>query len=132
MGLSKDSMESLDAASRGAFFHLTASEARSMHDKISGKTPCTSIHNELFEEEKESCLDQEEEVLIAKSQPLQFQDLAINLEPSIHQNLNAPMEEEIQPFEISCEDDLFEAFPLLCEEKEEEKLKLSVPQETFE
>ena len=45
MGLSKDSMESLDAASRGAFLHLSASEARSMVDKISGKTPCTSIHN---------------------------------------------------------------------------------------
>ena len=72
IGLSKNSMESLDAASRGAFLHLSASEARSMLDKISGKTPCTSIHNELIEEEKESSLDQEDEVLIAKSQPLQF------------------------------------------------------------
>ena len=41
IGLSKNSMESLDAASRGAFLHLSASEARSMLDKISGKTPCT-------------------------------------------------------------------------------------------
>ena len=72
MGLSKDSMESLDAASRGVFLHLFASEARSMLDKISGKTPCTSIHNELPKEEKESSSDQEEKVLIAKSQPLQF------------------------------------------------------------
>ena len=47
IGLSKDSMESLDAASIGAFLHLFASEARSMLDKISGKTPCTSIHNKL-------------------------------------------------------------------------------------
>ena len=39
-----------------------------MLDKISGKTPYTSIHNELPEEEKESSLDQEEEVLIAKPQ----------------------------------------------------------------
>ena len=38
MGLSKDSIKSLDAASRGAFLHLFASEARSMLDKISGKT----------------------------------------------------------------------------------------------
>jgi hypothetical protein len=30
MGLSKDSMESLDAAFRGSFLHLSASEARSM------------------------------------------------------------------------------------------------------
>ena len=67
LGLSKDSMESLDAASRGAFLYLSTSEARSMLDKISGKTPYTSIHNELPEKEKESSPDQEEEVLIAKS-----------------------------------------------------------------
>ena len=102
-------MESLDAASRGAFFQLTASEARSMLDKISGKTPCTSIHNELLEEEKESSPEQEEKVLIAKSQPLQSQGLAINPKPSIPQNPNPPKEEEIQPFEIPCEDDLFDA-----------------------
>jgi hypothetical protein len=58
-------------------------------------------------EEKKSSPDQEEKVLIAKSQPLQSQDLAINLEPSIPQNPNPPKEEEIQPFEISYEDDLF-------------------------
>ena len=60
MSLSKDSMESLNAASRGAFLHLSASEARSMLYRISGKTPCTSIHNELPEEEKESPPEQEE------------------------------------------------------------------------
>ena len=38
MALSKDSMKSLDAVYRGAFLHLSASEARSMLDKISGKT----------------------------------------------------------------------------------------------
>ena len=69
MGLSKDSRESLNAASRGAFLHLSASEARAMLDRISGKTLCTSIHNELLEKEKESSPDQEE-VLIDKSQPL--------------------------------------------------------------
>ena len=78
-----------------------------MLDRISGKTPCTSIHNELREEEKESSLEQEEKVLRAKSQPLQSQGLAINPEPSIPQN--PPREGEIQPFEISCEDDLFDA-----------------------
>jgi hypothetical protein len=70
MGLSKDSRESLDAASRGAFLHLSTSEARAMLNKISGKAPCTSIHNKLLEEEKESSPKQEEKVLIAKSQPL--------------------------------------------------------------
>ena len=43
MGLSKDSAQSLDLASRGAFLHLSVSEARSMLDRISEKTPCTSI-----------------------------------------------------------------------------------------
>ena len=69
MGLSKDSMESLDAASRGAFLHLSTSEARSMLDKISGKTPYTSNHNKLLEEE-ENHLPNKERVLIAKSQPI--------------------------------------------------------------
>ena len=48
-----------------------------MLDKISGITPCTSIYNELLEDEKESSPDQQAEVLIAKPQPLQCQDLAI-------------------------------------------------------
>ena len=69
-GLSKDSMESLNAASRRAFLHLSASEARSILDRISGKTLCTSIRNKFTEKEKKSSPDQEEEVLIAKSQPL--------------------------------------------------------------
>ena len=60
MGLSEDSVQTLDQASRGAFLHLSISEARSILDRISGKTPYTSIHNELLEEEKESSLDQEE------------------------------------------------------------------------
>ena len=76
-------------------------------DKIIGCIPYTSIHDELPEEEKESSLKQEEKVLIAKSQPLQSQDLAVNPEPSIPQN--PPREQEIQPFKISCEDDLFNA-----------------------
>ena len=107
MGLSKDSRESLDASSRGAFLHLSTSEARVMLDRISGKTPGTSIHNKLPKKEKKSSPNQEEEVLIAKSQPLKFQDFAINLEPPIPQN--PPREEGIPPLEIPIEikDDLF-------------------------
>ena len=71
IGLSKDSMKFLDSISRGAFLHLSASKARTILDKIIGRIPYTSIHDELPEEEKESSPDQEEEVLIAKSQPLQ-------------------------------------------------------------
>jgi hypothetical protein len=57
MGLSKDSMEFLDESSRGAFLHLSISEARAMLDRISGKTPCTSIYNELPKKEKKSSPD---------------------------------------------------------------------------
>ena len=83
MGLSKDFVESLDAASGGAFLHLSAREAKSMLDRISGRTSCTIIPNKLLEEEEESSPEQGEEVLIAKSQPLQSQDLAVNPKPSI-------------------------------------------------
>ena len=80
-----------------------------MLDRISGKTLYTSIHNKLLVEEKESSPKQEEEVLIAKSQPLWSQDIAINPEPPIPQN--PPKEEEIPPLEIPVEikDDLFSA-----------------------
>ena len=80
-----------------------------MLDRISGKTPCTSIPNKLPEKEKKSSPDQEEKVLIAKSQPLQSQDLAINSEPPIPQN--PPREEGIPPIKIPVEikDDLFGA-----------------------
>ena len=88
---------------------MSVSEARSMLNRISGITPYTSIHDELLEEEKESSPNQEEEVLIAKSEPLQSQDSAINPEPSIPQN--HPKEEEIPPLESpnKIKDDLFDA-----------------------
>ena len=78
MGLNNGSMNYLDMASRGVFLHLSASKEWTIHDKIIGKILYTSIHDELPEEEKKSSLDQEEEVLIAKSQPLQSQNLAVN------------------------------------------------------
>ena len=95
-------------ASRGAFPHLSTSKARTILDKIIGRIPYTSIHDELLKEEKESSTKQEEEVFIAKSQPLQSQDLAINPESSIPQN--PPREEEIPPLLESLDeikDDLF-------------------------
>jgi hypothetical protein len=67
VSLNKDFRESLDLASSGAFLHLSASEARSILNKISEKTPCTSIHYELLKEEKESSPEQEKKVLIVKS-----------------------------------------------------------------
>ena len=70
IGLSKDSAQSLDIASKGAFLCLSVSEARTILDRIIENTPCTSIHDELPKKEKKSSLEQEEEVLIAKSQPL--------------------------------------------------------------
>ena len=54
MGLSKDSTQSLDLASRGAFLCFSVSGARTILDRIIRKTPCTSIHDELPKEEKKS------------------------------------------------------------------------------
>ena len=79
---------------------MSASEARAMTNRISGKTPYTSIHNELPEKEKKSSPEQEDKVLIATSQPLRSQDLAINPEPPIPQN---PPKEGIPPLEIPVE-----------------------------
>ena len=62
MGLSKDSAQTLDAASRGAFLCFSVSGARTILDRIIRKTPCTSIHDELPEEEKKSSSDQEEKL----------------------------------------------------------------------
>ena len=70
MGLSKDSAQSLDQASRQSFLHLSINEARSMLDRIIGKIPYTSIHDELPKEKNESSPEQEDKVLIAKPQPL--------------------------------------------------------------
>jgi hypothetical protein len=70
-GLSKDSREFLDLSSRGAFLHLLTSEARVMLEKITSQaTRWTKIH---FKPPKknEFSPEQKEEVLIAKSQPLQ-------------------------------------------------------------
>ena len=57
LGLSKDSAQFLDIASRGAFLHLSASVARSILDKILENTPYTGIHDELPEEEEEAPLN---------------------------------------------------------------------------
>ena len=109
MGLNKDSKNFLDMASRGAFLHLFASKPRTILDKIIGRIPYTSIHDELPEKEKKSSPNQVEEVLIAKLQPLQSKDLAINPESSIPQN--PPRKEEISSLKIPVEikDDLFYA-----------------------
>jgi len=69
MGLNRHFMNFLDMAFRGAFLHSSASKPRTILDKIIGRIPYTSIHNELLEEEKESSPDQEEKVFVAKSQP---------------------------------------------------------------
>jgi hypothetical protein len=76
-------------------------EVRLVLDKILGRTTYTNIHDEFLEEEKESSPEQEENVLIAKSQPFQSLDLAISPEASITQN--PPREEEIPPLENSFE-----------------------------
>jgi hypothetical protein len=108
-GLSKEVALYLDIALGGSFSHKLISEGKAILEKILENTPYTSIFDEFPKEEKEiepspepkdkeSIPGQEKEVLIAKSQPLQSQDLAINSKPSPQ---NPPREEEIPPLESS-------------------------------
>ena len=88
-GLSRENKQTMNTASRGSFYHLPPSEARDLIDSLSGKFP--SIY--IPKKEKEPVPRHEEEVSIARSQPLQFQTLAIDPKPSIPQN--SPREEGI-------------------------------------
>jgi len=90
----------LNTASRGSFYHLPASEARDLIDSLSGKFP--SIY--IPEKEKKPIPRQENEVSIARSQPLQSQTLAIDHKPSISQN--SPREEGIPTLNLSNTDGL--------------------------
>ena len=99
-GLSRENKQTLHAASGGSFHHLFASEAWNLIDLMSGKSP--SIY--IPEKEKESVPRQEEEVLIAKLQPLRSQTLAIDPNPSILQN--SLREEGIPTLNLSHPDGL--------------------------
>ena len=94
-GLNRENKQTLHAASGGSFHHLSASEAWNLIDLMSGKSP--SIY--IPEKEKELVPRQEEEVSIAKLQPLQSQTLAINPKSSIPQN--SPREEGIPTLNLS-------------------------------
>ena len=99
-GLSRENKQTLNTTSRGYFYHLPTSEARDLIDSLSGKFP--SIYIPM--KEKEQVPRQEEEVSIARSQPLQFQTLAIDPKPSISQN--SPREEGILTLNHSNADGL--------------------------
>ena len=64
-----ENKQTLNAASGGSFHRVSASEAWNLIDLMSGKS--LSIY--IPEKEKESVPRQEEEVSIAKLQPLQSQ-----------------------------------------------------------
>ena len=85
---------------------MPVSEARLVLDKISGLASDPSIHNTLPEVEKESCSDQEKEVLIVKSQPFQSLDLAIN--PKLSRPQNSSREEGSQPSDDNLSDEDFD------------------------
>ena len=53
---------------------------------ISGHTPCTSLHDEILEVEKESSPKLEDEVFIATLQTFQSHDLAIHPKLALLQN----------------------------------------------
>jgi hypothetical protein len=65
----------------GVFLSLSISGARFV--LISGHTPCTSLHDKLLEEKKESSPKLEEEVFIAILQTFQSHDLAIHHKPVV-------------------------------------------------
>jgi hypothetical protein len=112
-GLSKEAAFHLDLSSGGSFTHMSFSEREAILQKILENTPYMGIYDEFPEEEKENESSpepkeeeyatesnfflnpsnnliatprQEKEVLIAKSQQLQSQDLAIDPKLSIPQN----------------------------------------------
>ena len=99
-GLSRENKQTLNTASRGSFYQLSASEAWNLIDLMSEKSPSFYIPVK----EKEPVPRQEEEVSIARSQPLQSQTLAIDPRPSIAQN--SPREEGIPTLNISDTDGL--------------------------
>jgi hypothetical protein len=83
-GLSKDYREPLDISSGVSFLHLLASEARATIERIISAAACwTEIHFKPPRKKKEFFSKQKEEVLIAKSQPLQSQDATVNSKPPI-------------------------------------------------
>jgi hypothetical protein len=65
-------------------------------------TPCTSLHDKLLEENKESSPKLEEEVFIATLQTFQPHDLAIHPKPGVLKN--HLREEVILPLEILSND----------------------------
>jgi len=72
LGLGKGDVQKLDCAARGAFLSLSTCDARNIIDRFYDLTP-----------KRESSSEQEEKLWIAKSQPFQSQNLAIQPEPSI-------------------------------------------------
>jgi len=85
----------------GVFLSLSISEVRFVLI-ISGHNPCTSLHDEILEVEKESSPKLEEEVCIATLQTFQSYDLAIHPKLEVLQN---PLKEEvILPLEILFND----------------------------
>ena len=80
-GLSREDKQTLHAASGGSFYHLSASDAWNLIDLMSRKSPSFYIPGK-----EKKPVPRQEEVLIARSQPLQSQTLAIDPKPSIPQN----------------------------------------------
>jgi hypothetical protein len=64
-GLSKESAQSLDISSGGAFTHLTPSEGRNILNEILENTPYTSVFDEFPEEEVDGILKPENDILLS-------------------------------------------------------------------
>ena len=93
----------LDNTILGGFF-LSLSISKVRFVLISRHTPCTSLHDEILEVDKESSSKLEEEVFIATLQIFQSHDLAI------HTNLvvsNSPSKRFWEEFKLPASQEIF-------------------------
>ena len=100
LGLSEESTQFLDIASRGAFLHLSGSEGRAILEKILENSPYTDAHHDSLEE-KDNPMPTQEDVLTAESLPIPSKALAVD--PIPEPFLGTPKEEEIHPLEFPFE-----------------------------
>ena len=100
LGLSEESTQFLDIASRGAILHLSDSEGRAILDTILENSPYTDVHDDS-PKEKGIPTPKQEEVSTAKS--LLIPSKALATDPIPGPFLATPKEEEIHPLEFPFE-----------------------------
>jgi hypothetical protein len=108
-GLSKESAQSLDISSGGAFTNLTPSEGRNVFNKILENIPYTGIFDEFPEEEVDEILELENEILPIQPTPVTTSlSEPIKVGPPVENHHSLEVEEtHLMDFISEIEDDLF-------------------------